>query len=234
MKAEGNVQSIRSELESIARWAGAKAFGVANLTALKKADPNLLARVGADFPRAAVMGLRLQKAALDGIRDRPTPLYFHHYRQLNYQLDTLALRIADHIQDEGFRALAVPASQVIGKEPMRGAVSHRAMGWAAGLGHRGRNNLLVHPEFGSRMRYVTVLTDAPLRADKPVRAGCGSCRACVAACPAKAIKMKTENFDLAACYAALTEFTKIPFIGQHVCGVCVKACAGRRRMISAE
>ena len=231
MKTQRSIAAIRSELADLARRAGAKAFGVADLTALKKAEPDLLARVGADFPRAVVAGLRLQKAVLAGIKDRPTPLYMHHYRQLNYQLDTIALEIADRLQDTGYRALAVPASQTLSKDPMLGAVSHRVMGWGAGFGHRGRNNLLVHPEFGSQMRYVTVLTDAPLKADKPVKAGCGSCRACVAVCPAKAIKMKPEEFNLAACYAKLTEFTKIPFVGQHICGVCVKACEGRRRRL---
>ena len=221
--------AIRTELKAVARRAGAKAFGVADLDVLQEIEPDLLIRVGSDFPRAVVAGLRLQKAVLEGIRGEPTPLYMHHYRQTNYQLDTLALEMADRIQDAGYRALAVPASQVVAKDPMLGAVSHRVMGWAAGFGHRGRNNLLVHPEFGSQMRYISVLTDAPLKADRPLKADCGSCRACVAECPAAAIKMNPEDFDLPACYAKLNEFTRIPFVGQHICGVCVKACAGRGR-----
>ena len=43
----------------------------------------------------------------------------------------------------------------------------------------------------------------------------------------KQIKEKKEDFDLQACYAKLTEFTRIPFIGQHICGVCVKTCTGK-------
>ena len=36
------------------------------------------------------------------------------------------------------------------------------VGWAAGLGHIGRCTLLVHPQYGAQMRYVSVLTDMPL------------------------------------------------------------------------
>jgi epoxyqueuosine reductase QueG len=163
---------------------------------------------------------------LESISDQPTPLYFHHYRQANYQLDRAAFAVADRLQDAGCRALAIPASQIIRSRPMSGHVSHKLLGWAAGLGFIGRCTLLVHPQFGAQMRYVSVLTDAPLAAGRPSEGDCGACRACVPVCPAGAIKEKREEFDLEACYRKLTEFTRLPFIGQHICGVCVKACSG--------
>jgi epoxyqueuosine reductase QueG len=174
-----------------------------------------------------VFGIRLQRAALDGVVDRPTPIYFHNYRQVNYQLDGSACLVADRIQDAGYRALAVPASQIIRKEPMTGHISHTRLGWAAGIGFLGRSTLLVHPLYGAQMRYVSVLTDMPLQADAPHDGDCGTCRACLAVCPAGAIRMRPDDFDLDACYGRLTEFTRMPFIGQHICGVCVKACDGK-------
>jgi len=147
---------------------------------------------------------------------------------VNYQLDRVALRTADRLQAAGGVALAVPASQIVAREPMRGHVSHRLLGWAAGVGHLGRHGLLVHPAYGAQVRYVSVLTDAPLPAGRPSKAECGSCRACIRVCPADAIKERREDFDLAACECKLTEFTKLPAIGQHICGVCLRACAGRR------
>jgi epoxyqueuosine reductase QueG len=169
----------------------------------------------------------LQKAVLKDIGNEPTPLYFHNYRQVNYQLDSLALMLADRIQDAGFNALAVPASQIIKKDPMSGHISHKLLGWAAGIGFIGRNTLLVNPEYGAQMRYVSVLTDMPLKAGSPNNGDCGTCKACIPVCPVKAIKEKKENFNLQACYEKLTEFTRLPFIGQHICGVCVKACVGK-------
>ncbi|MDD4869066.1 MAG: hypothetical protein PHR77_00800 [Kiritimatiellae bacterium] len=215
------------ELEQIARNMGAKAFGIADLNKLKTKTPDLFKMLPGYYSRAIVSGIRLQKAVLKDIQNGPTPLYFHNYRQVNYQLDALALMLADRIQDAGFNALAVPASQIIKKNPMSGHISHKLLGWSAGIGFIGRSTLLVHPEYGAQMRYVSVLTDMPLKAGLQHNGDCGSCKACIFACPAKAIKDKKEDFNLQACYEKLTEFTKLPFIGQHICGVCVKTCVGK-------
>ena len=207
---------------------GARVFGVADLDFLKKQIPNLLAEVpGGDFSHALVMGIRLEKAVFEGLTDRPTPLYFHHYRQANYQLDRLAFLVADRIQELGYRALAIPASQIIATNPLRGHISHKLLGWCAGIGFIGRSGLLVHPAYGAQVRYVSVLTDMPLPADTPSRGDCGTCRACVAVCPAHAIHETKDDFDLPACARKLSEFAKLPFISQHICGVCVKACHGK-------
>ena len=221
------MQNILLRLRRLAVEMGAQAFGVADLDALKQKVPDLLSRVPGDYSRAVVLGVRLQRAVLEEVVDRPTPLYMHHYRQANYQLDRMAFQIAERIQELDYRVLAIPASQIVGQSPMVGHISHKLLGWAAGLGHIGRCTLLVHPQYGAQMRYVSVLTDLPLPADEPCAGDCGPCRACVAVCPAAAIHESRDDFDLDACYRKLTEFTHLPFIGQHICGVCVKACAGR-------
>jgi len=222
-----SIDVFRQDLEKLTREMGARAFGVADLDRLTEKVPDLLKLVGAAYSRAIVFGIRLQRAALDGVVDRPTPMYFHNYRQVNYQLDGTACLVADRIQDAGYRALAVPASQIIRKEPMTGHISHKLLGWAAGIGFVGRSTLLVHPLYGAQMRYVSILTDMPLKPDAPHEGDCGTCRACVTVCPARAIGTRREDFDLDACYEKLTEFTRMPFIGQHICGVCVKACNGK-------
>ena len=153
-------------------------------------------------------------------------------RQVKVMLDRDLAELLLEIQDRntGILAvahLAIPATQIITRKPMRGHVCHRSLGWAAGLGWRGRNNLLVHPEYGSRARYVSALTDAPLEAGTPMSGGCGDCFECVKACPAGAIHTSVRDFDIKACKAKLDEFTRLPFIGQHICGICVKACRGR-------
>ena len=215
---------LRNRLLFLAEARPLCVFGVAALDVVLDAEPHALELVPGRFTRAVVFGIPLQDAVVESIVDRPTPLYFHNYRQTNYELDSLALAAALLLQGEGHRALAVAASQLIAREPMRGHVSHRVLGWAAGLGWRGRNNLLVNPRFGSRVRYVSVLTDAPLETDEPLRRDCGTCAACVRVCPAHAIKARHEDFQLDACYQTLCVFARIPFVGQHICGVCVKAC----------
>ena len=97
---------------------------------------------------AVSLGKRLVAGVLDDMLDGPTPLYFHHYRQLNFFLDRGALLIASRIQDLGFRAVPIPASQVIDWPKQRAHLSHKKVGEMAGLGWIGRNNLLVTPSSG--------------------------------------------------------------------------------------
>ena len=66
----------------------------------------------------------------------------------------------------------------------------------------------------------------PLEADKPLEGDCGTCMKCLEPCPAQAIREKKEEFDHEACYETLKEFKKSGIVGQHICGVCVKACSG--------
>ena len=82
--------------------------------------------------------------------------------------------------------------------------------------------------FGAHVRYNTVLTDMPLEADEPLETGCGTCAACVQVCPAGAIKNERELFDHKGCFAMLKRFKNERGLGHHLCGICVKACGGKR------
>ena len=231
------MQQLRDELEQLARGRGIVAFGVADLDVLRGRVENAFIETPHEFAtRGIVCAIRVMDTVLDSIVDRPTPLYMHHYRQLNFALDRIALAVAQRLYETGHRALAVPASQVLTRKPMLGAVSHRELAFQAGLGWRGRNNLLVTPRFGSQVRLVSILTDAPLPADKPLDWTCDTvgCADCVPVCPAGAIKESIDDFDLPACAAKLDEFVRIPFVGQHICGICVKACKGPKLPRNAD
>lgn len=213
-------------LQQFAHQHGLGAIGVADIDFLRETEEEAIALVPPEFSRAIVLGIRLGDAVIDQIEDRPTPLYFHSYRQANFALDRIAFTLALALQETRYRALAVPASQFIDQTRKRGMVSHRLLGYAAGIGWIGRSRLLVHPQHGARMRYATVLTNAPYDVASPMEDACGECAACVAVCPAGAIVESSREFSLDACYDKLSEFRKLPFIGQHVCGICVKACRG--------
>jgi epoxyqueuosine reductase len=214
-----------TDLRAFALDLGFDLFGVADVTAFRDGfllEPATRAR----FDRAVSLGKALSGAVLDDIRDRPTALYFHHYRQTNAFLDRGALLVADALQKQGFRALPIAASQIVDWEGQRAHVSHKHVGRAAGLGWFGRNNLLVNPRLGAQFRLVTVLTDMSLEAAKPLDRDCGACRACAAACPAAAIKDAREDFDHRACYETLQDFRKKGYTPQFICGLCVRDCRG--------
>ena len=213
-------------VKNFALGLGASLAGIADVSSLREGfllDKNTAGR----YPFAVSLAKRLSDGVLEDIADHPTTLYFHHYRQMNFFLDRAAFLLADHLQGLGHAAIAIPASQIIDWENQRAHVSHKHVGVLAGLGWFGRNNLLVNPELGARFRLVTVLTDMPLAADAPLEGDCGSCRDCVAGCPAGAIGNSREDFDHRACFEKLKDFRKRGLVSQFICGVCVKACRGR-------
>ena len=212
-------------LKAFALELGFDLFGVADVSGMR-GEFLLEPETSGRFGLAVSLGKGLSDAVLDDIGDHPTQIYFHHYRQMNFFLDRGALLVADHLQKLGFRSMAIAASQIIDWDKQRAHLSHKHVGRAAGLGWFGRNNLLVNPEFGSRFRLVTVLTDMPLEPDAPLGRDCGSCRACIRACPAEAINETREAFDHRACFEKLKEFRKKGYTTQFICGICVRDCRG--------
>lgn len=202
------------KLKKLADELGTAAFGVCAFKEKK----------GLDF--AVSIAVRLSKSVLDEIQDHPTRLYFHHYRQANSLLDHIATRISGIIQSAGFNALPVPASQIVDWEKQTAYLSHKKIAVQSGIGWLGRNNLIVHPRFGSQIRLVTVLTDMPLETDKPLEKSCDKCKSCVKTCPASAIKESPEDFEHLACFEKLKFFQRQRYVDQYICGVCIKACAG--------
>jgi epoxyqueuosine reductase QueG len=223
--AKKSPSELRADLEAFSQVLDFSLFGVADITAAREAFL-LSEALRLRFERAIVLGKRLSDAVLEDIDDRPTLLYFHHYRQLNAFLDRGALHLASRIQDLGFEALPIAASQIVDWQNQKAHVSHKALGRLAGLGWIGRNNLLVHPTLGARFRLVTILTSMSLPADGPLDCSCGSCRACLAVCPVRAIAERPEDFDHRRCYEKLDEFRRARIVSQHICGICVKACRG--------
>jgi epoxyqueuosine reductase len=216
-------------LQEEARRLGGDLFGVADLTQTPIVTYDLDEDLLGKLPFGISIGVRLADAILEDIEDHPTLLYLHHYRQANYILDRIAFHLAAIIQRAGGNAIPIAASQIVDWEQQRGHLSHKELAQAAGLGWRGRNNLLVNPAYGARIRLVSILTDLPLQADKPLDNSCDTCRRCIAVCPAGAIKDDIEEFDHRGCFEKLKEFRNKYNVGQYICGVCIKACQSRNK-----
>ncbi|MBM4353827.1 MAG: epoxyqueuosine reductase [Deltaproteobacteria bacterium] len=207
------------ERRSIPLWA------VADLALYRTTFPELPWPFPGQLPRAVVVVAPMLSGVLDSLEGKPNLAYLHHYRQLNNLLDRVAYEASLLLERKGFSALPIAASQTLDSEDLTAHVSHRHLGYCAGMGWRGKNNLLVNPRFGCRFRLVSVLTDAPLDAGRPLGGGgCGACTLCRDACPAGAIGDCATQFRLDLCHAQLSEFRKIPRLGQRICGLCQKAC----------
>jgi epoxyqueuosine reductase QueG len=177
--------------------------------------------------RAIAVAFHLSDRVLEDVVEGPTKLYFFHYQRVNMLLDELGLKINNFIQSRGWMALPIPASQLVDWEKQLAHVSHKHMAVQAGIGWIGRNNLLITPQFGARVRLITVLTDMPLRTDQPAPFGCGDCYVCLASCPSQSIKEEPEDFDHMGCYHQIKVLVKAAGISQNICGLCVKACRGK-------
>ena len=92
----------------------------------------------------------------------------------------------------------------------------------AGLGARGRNGLLLHPDHGPCLRLAKVLTDLPLASDAAgsteLAAVCLSCDACVVGCPAGAI---AAGRDTQGASSACPDYWRQ---GHRGCARCIAAC----------
>ena len=212
---------------------GADLVGVADaepLRAMRLTPPRLLA----PFSRAISVAIRLPAAVFEEILDRPTPNYATIYQTANRILDEIAFRTAAILEEDTFKALPIAASQVLDTKNWYAAISHKAVGRMAGLGWQGKSLLLVTPRYGPRVRLVTVLTNAPLKTDGPIKNRCGKCTLCQEACPVRAIKgvetrehyaSRREALYFSRCVEKLVgEFSKLPHVGAPICGICIKAC----------
>lgn len=215
------------ELRRIALESGCAVFGAGNINDLRGRFEALPPEQTDGLAYGISLGIRVSDAVLRGVIIGPTRHYLHHYRMLNQLLDQCATKLSVAIHDQGYQALPIPASQIVDWEEQTAHLSHKMIALRAGTGWIGRNNLLVHKKYGSRIRIASVLTDMPLlqgEPAKPVQNGCGECRECVKICPVGAIGENHKEWNKAACLEKLKYFARAHNVGQYICGLCVKVC----------
>lgn len=148
-----------------------------------------------------------------------------YHKVLRQRLRALARRIEDHVGSLGSRVFVDSAP-----------VLEKALARNAGLGWIGKHTNLIHKHSGSWFFLGELYIDLPLPADPPAQAHCGTCAACIAACPTAALVGPYE-LDARRCISYLTIELRgsippelRPLIGNRIygCDDCQLVCPWNR------
>ncbi len=150
---------------------------------------------------------------------------FDHYAPLRRTLGS----IAGALERDGHRAVTlVDDSRLV----------DRAVAVRAGVGWWGKSTMVLVPGYGPWVLLGSVVTDAGLVPDHPMRRTCGSCVACMPACPTGAISAEGE-LDARRCLAYWLQTSGVipPQLREAVgdrlygCDECLTACPPGHRVL---
>ena len=148
-----------------------------------------------------------------------------YHKLLRTRLQQLADRITEEVGSFAYRAFTDSAP-----------VMEVGLAQNSGLGWRGKHTLLLDREAGSYFFLGELFTDLSLPPDAPVTDHCGTCTACLTACPTQAI-IAPYRLDARLCISYLTIELKgsipeplRPLLGNRIygCDDCQLACPWNR------
>jgi epoxyqueuosine reductase len=189
-----------------------------------------------DYKSAISIGIAIPDSIVDHLPHRDDvniscEYQTHGYDILNHRLNLIASVLSSYLNQKNYRTLPIPVANRTDEENAIPTVSHKMIAHIAGLGWIGKNCLLITKEHGPRVRFISLLTSAPLKTvDKPLAQQCNDCEECMKACPVKAIKGK--NYTTGEAREARFDFMKCQkyFEGLKknrkyaICGMCLHAC----------
>ena len=227
---------LETELDTMVENWGAEFFGVADLSPAYDAILEQGGEATADFPRAISIGIGLFDSIVDQLPQREERVvavsYKHHgYDVINQRLDLIVSRLSSELVRRGYRALPVPASKIVNDADLLAVFSNKMAAHLAGLGWIGKSCLLVTPERGPRVRWASVLTDAPLvPTGESMAEQCGDCQQCVKVCPVQAFtgrpfrasEPREARFDVHKCKDYFNQMEEQGLLA--VCGMCLYIC----------
>lgn len=109
---------------------------------------------------------------------------------------------------EKIRALVSDMQAITGQFSARifvdsAPVLEKAWAKRSGLGWQGKNTNLIHPKAGSYFFLAEIICDLELDTDGPLKDYCGTCTACIDACPTQAL-YEPYQIDASRCISYLT------------------------------
>ncbi|MSQ70800.1 MAG: hypothetical protein EXR27_05850 [Betaproteobacteria bacterium] len=220
------------DLEMIARHRGVDRLAIASIMEVDRQLPEnrRLSQVSAQFTRVVVLARHMPNGVMWA--RHPGTKQYAAARSLK-MLGEAAVHLAAAIEAAGATAMPLaPVAIDFGSRDAgelapagQGPLAARVAAVQAGLGTFGLNNMVLTPEFGPRVHFAALLTDAALPAGKPMATelclGLEACGRCAAICPEQAIPLRAEQgaslastrgLDAAACCRSAQPFGADAFV----------------------
>ena len=220
--------SLKNQIEEVMLSSGCDMMGVANVERFKGAPEGRRPTDILPTARSVIVGaIHILDSVCDDLPETRYE-YTNQFYVLNGTLGSLSTRVARLLEDNGYRAIPIPAAYPRVNKELMGVFSHRHAAVLAGLGEIGFSNLHITPQFGARVRLVSIITEVPLEPDQPYdkslcrkwQKECG--QACLTSCPVEAISPEGKvNKDLCLRYQEQI----MPWSAVELrCGICLGMC----------
>ncbi len=159
----------------------------------KRLDPRLLVP-GARSVVSLLLNYFSDKKQTDPTAPKISMYVFgdDYHKVIKKKLQSLLHFISENIGEAAGRAFVDSAP-----------VLDRAWAKRSGLGWVGKNTNLIHPQAGSYFFVAELILDMELQPDAPIKDYCGTCTACIDACPTDAI-IKPYVVDGSKCISYFT------------------------------
>lgn len=182
-----------------------------------------------------VMGVNMP---LPIVETTPSILHKETYDTANRTLDGLGFNLVRYLNRLGYPSYFFTrdgfGSLRLLKDRPQAAFGHVMAAYYAGLGTVGLLNCILTPEYGPRVRFVSVFTSAVLPPDPIIEKDlCIKCEACAKCCPVNALALREDSFrgdyDVPAC---LQRHIDLAHDKAYPCGICTKVCPiGKDRLL---